>query len=62
MFWKKGVILDEMGVEHDTWWLLDNGFVGEDGVARTASPPYAGMLSGGQFVMTKTKYDSKRVK
>ncbi len=46
-FMQKGTIYDENGIEHDTWWLLDNGYVGEDGIARTASPPYPGFRAGG---------------
>ncbi|MDP2221629.1 MAG: dockerin type I domain-containing protein, partial [Hydrogenophaga sp.] len=52
-FWRKGSILDTDGTTHETWWLVDNGFVGEDGVARTASPPYSGITGGGGvFVIT----------
>ena len=47
MFWRKGTVLDTDGSSHDTWWLVDNGFVGADGIARTSSPPYSGISGGG---------------
>ena len=58
-FWRKGIIVDENGVSHDTWWLLDNGVIGEDGVARTSSPPYSGASFGGEWLVTKTIVDKK---
>jgi hypothetical protein len=54
-FWRKGTVLDEFGVQHDTWWLVDNGFVGADGIARTASPPFSGITGPGTLVATKSK-------
>ena len=56
-FWRKGQILDPSdGTVHDTWWLVDNGVIGADGVARTSSPPYSGVLGGdGEFVVTTSK-------
>ena len=56
-FWRKGEIMDDQGVMHETWWLLDNGYVGEDGIARTASPPYSGITLGGNFYATVSAYD-----
>ena len=46
-FWKKGKILDQHGIEHDTWWLVDNGVIGADGMARTSSPPYTDVSGSG---------------
>src|SRR5262249_45314731 len=54
-FWSKGTITDEQGVSHDTWWLVDNGFVGADGVARTASPPFSGAAGQGIMLVTTSK-------
>ena len=36
-----------------TWWLVDNGFVGEDGMARTASPPLPGIDCSGDYLVVK---------
>ncbi|ROZ61645.1 Ig-like domain-containing protein [Ramlibacter sp. WS9] len=56
MFWRKGTILDTDGIAKDTWWLVDNGFIGTDGMARTASPPYSGVTGGnGVFLVTTLK-------
>ncbi|UUZ69425.1 Ig-like domain-containing protein [Polaromonas sp. P2-4] len=33
LFFRKGKVLDPDGTFKDTWWLVDNGFVGADGVA-----------------------------
>ena len=55
MFWKKGTIRDTDGTEHDTWWLVDNGYIGKDGVARTASPPYKGSYYSGTYAVTYTQ-------
>jgi hypothetical protein len=56
LFWRKGTIQDTDGSVHETWWLVDNGVVGSDGIARTSSPPYSGITGGdGVFVLTKAK-------
>ena len=51
-FWQEGEIGDADGLMHKTWWLVDNGVIGQDGLARTASPPFVGILAGGNFVVT----------
>ncbi|MDZ4253493.1 MAG: hypothetical protein U1A72_13070 [Sulfuritalea sp.] len=51
-FWQEGVIRDANGVEHQTWWLMDNGVIGSDGMARTSSQPYAGLSGGGNILVT----------
>jgi hypothetical protein len=43
LFLRKGVVLTQDGTYQPTWWIVDNGFIGSDGVARTASPPYDGV-------------------
>jgi hypothetical protein len=57
LFFRKGQIYKPDGLLHDTWWLVDNGFIGEnqDGtlVARTASRPYEGMDSGGEYLVAR---------
>ncbi|UOP01497.1 YncE family protein [Kingella potus] len=59
-FWKKGRIMDGQGRLHDTWWLVDNGYIGEDGIARTASPPYSGINGGSStYYVTLSEYDDK---
>ncbi len=51
MFLRRGTVPDINGVEQDTWWILDNGYVGADGVARTASPPYSGINNSGEYLV-----------
>lgn len=57
LFFRKGQIYKPDGLLHDTWWLVDNGFIGQsaDGslVARTASRPYEGMDSGGEYLVAR---------
>jgi len=53
LFFKKGVVLQPDGSFKDTWWLVDNGTIGTDGVARTASPPYNGLDASGEYVVSK---------
>jgi VCBS repeat-containing protein len=53
-FFRKGSVLTQDGTCKDSWWLVDNGYVGTDGVARTASPPYGGLSDSGEyFVATR---------
>jgi hypothetical protein len=52
MFWQEGTINDANGVSHQTWWLMDNGVIGTDGLAHTASQPYVGITSGGNILVT----------
>ena len=58
---RRGTILDGNGVEQPVWWVVDNGFVGADGVARTASPPFPGVTSNGDYIVAarRTKFDPK---
>ncbi|MFN9747507.1 MAG: putative Ig domain-containing protein, partial [Betaproteobacteria bacterium] len=39
------------GSTRDIWWLVDNGVIGADGIARTASPPYPGVYQGGDYAI-----------
>ncbi|MEO7623423.1 MAG: hypothetical protein ABIS30_10200, partial [Gallionella sp.] len=54
-FLQRGKIVGADGLAHDTWWIMDNGFVGADAngnlVARTASPPYPGFTTGGDILL-----------
>src|SRR5262249_44249402 len=51
---------DEFGVSHDTWWLVDNGVYGADGVARTSSPPYPGVRTSGSYMVATTKVQTNQ--
>jgi predicted chitinase len=53
LFLRKGTVMAADGTLHDTWWLVDNGFVGADGIARTASPPYSGLNSSGEYMVAR---------
>ncbi|ULU23434.1 tandem-95 repeat protein [Dyella terrae] len=52
IFLRRGTVMTPNGVQN-TWWLVDNGYVGTDGIARTASPPWAGLDSSGQYLVCK---------
>jgi hypothetical protein len=52
-FFRKGTVPQPDGSWADTWWLVDNGFIGADGVARTASPPYPGVTYEGEYMVTR---------
>ena len=39
LFWRQGTFLQADGQVTDIWWLVDNGVIGNDGLAHTASPP-----------------------
>jgi hypothetical protein len=58
---RRGTITLEDGTVKDTWWVVDNGHVGADGMARTASPPYPGVTSSGDYLVSarQTKKDPK---
>ena len=51
-FWRLGQIPDENGVWSDYWLQVDSGVVGDDGFARTASPPYSGVNDSGGYLVT----------
>ncbi|MHB8166023.1 MAG: dockerin type I domain-containing protein, partial [Sulfuricella sp.] len=57
LFFRKGTVLTPDGSYQDTWWLVDNGYVGAEAngslVARTASPPYTGLDSSGEYLVAK---------
>ncbi len=54
MFCQQGTINDANGVSHPVWWLLDNGVIGTDGLAHTASQSYTGITTGGNILVTGT--------
>ena len=56
MFWQEGTITDANGVSHKTWWLMDNGVIGSDGLAHTSSPPYVGITTSGNILVTGTAH------
>jgi len=53
LFLRKGRVLLEGGKRRDTWWLVDSGLIGADGVARTASSPYGGVIWPGDYVVMR---------
>ncbi|MDS4014742.1 MAG: Ig-like domain-containing protein, partial [Candidatus Accumulibacter sp.] len=52
LFWRWGEINLPDGSVQKTWWLVDDGVIGDDGLARTASPPYKGLLVDGRYAVT----------
>lgn len=54
-FFRRGTFIDGQGQTQETWWLVDNGFVGNDGVAKTASPPFNGVSDTGIYAMMVKK-------
>ena len=56
-FLRKGKVMTEDGSLADTWWVIDNGFIGIDAngnsIAKTASPPYGGLDASGEYMVYK---------
>uniref|UniRef100_UPI00262BDF4C polymorphic toxin-type HINT domain-containing protein n=1 Tax=Propionivibrio sp. TaxID=2212460 RepID=UPI00262BDF4C len=52
LFWRRGEITLADGTTEQTWWLVDDGVIGDDGLAHTASPPYSGPLVDGCYALT----------
>ncbi|MBK7003103.1 MAG: tandem-95 repeat protein [Rhodoferax sp.] len=50
LFLRKGQVFTEDGIK-PTWWLVDNGFVGADGIARTASKPLPCIDTSGEYIV-----------
>ncbi|MDB5857580.1 MAG: hypothetical protein JWQ76_1269, partial [Ramlibacter sp.] len=57
LFLRRGEVPVPGGGTRATWWLVDNGFIASDSqghlVARTASPPYSGVSSSGEYLVAK---------
>ena len=51
-FYRYFTFIDDQGVEQNIWLLEENGVVGDDGVARTSSPPYNGATDSGTYIVT----------
>ena len=51
-FYRHFSFIDDLGVEQKIWLLEENGVVGDDGLARTSSPPFLGVLLSGAYVVT----------
>src|SRR5262249_33107894 len=47
---RAGVFPDETGQLLPTWYEAEKAIVGADGIARTTSPPYSGIVDPGQYV------------
>ena len=64
-FFKRGQYRDERGQMQDTWWLVDDGYIAQDAqgnlVARTASPPYAGVISSGLYSVLRDDGSGQRL-
>ncbi|HND81548.1 MAG TPA: Ig-like domain-containing protein, partial [Accumulibacter sp.] len=52
-FLRKGTLPLADGSFKDTWWLADNGYIGADGIARTASTPYPGLNRSGDYLVCR---------
>ncbi len=51
LFFRKGQVITADGSFKPTWWLVDNGFVGADGIARTASKPLPCIDTSGEYAV-----------
>ncbi|MFM2003423.1 MAG: hypothetical protein RI963_2849 [Planctomycetota bacterium] len=58
-FLKKEWMIDATGTRRDYWLVMENGIVGDDGFARTSSPPYPGFSAGGQYLLAKSDQPEK---
>jgi hypothetical protein len=61
-FFRRGTILNAKGVEQETWWLLAEGVIGEDGIARTSGISQAGIMKSGEYVVSRMVMGNQRVK
>ncbi len=52
-FFQQQTITHSDGSTEDIWLLMETGVVGNDGMARTTSPPYPGFSAGGQYRIAK---------
>ncbi|TVS20372.1 MAG: hypothetical protein EA424_04310, partial [Planctomycetaceae bacterium] len=48
-FFRAATLPDENGNEFEVWMQVDAGIVGEDGFARTTSPPFSGIDTSGRY-------------
>ncbi len=53
-FFQKKLLTEADGTQREWWILIDSGIVGDDGMARTTSPPYPGFSQGGQYVCAQS--------
>ncbi|MHB8956711.1 MAG: putative Ig domain-containing protein [Pirellulaceae bacterium] len=53
-FFQKKLLTERDGTQKEWWILVDSGIVGDDGRARTTSPPYPGFSRGGQYVCAQS--------
>ncbi len=53
-FFQKKLLTEADGTQKEWWILVDSGIVGDDGMARTTSPPYPGFSRGGQYVCAQS--------
>jgi hypothetical protein len=61
-FFRRGTLLNAKGVEQDTWWLLAEGVIGEDGIARTSGISHAGIMKPGEYVVSRMVAGNQRVR
>ncbi|NLS91835.1 MAG: hypothetical protein GXX96_06600, partial [Planctomycetaceae bacterium] len=52
-FLRELYLTDETGEQRHMWEVIDSGIVGDDGIARTTSPPYPGFSAGGQYLIAQ---------
>ena len=60
-FMKRESLLDIDGDIQEYWLIVETGLVGNDGFARTTSPPYPGFSAGGQYMAAKSDQPEKLV-
>ncbi|MCT7953597.1 Ig domain-containing protein group 2 domain-containing protein, partial [Ancylothrix sp. C2] len=50
-FMRKGALPDETGTWNPIWLQEESGIVGNDGMIRTSSPPYPGVIRPGEYMV-----------
>jgi DNA/RNA endonuclease G (NUC1) len=50
-FMRKGALPDETGTWSDLWLQEESGVVGDDGIIRTSSPPWPGIIRPGEYII-----------
>ena len=54
VFYRAGETVDDTGKTVPIWWESEDGLVGTDGMAHTASPPEHGSHSSGEYLVVET--------
>ena len=58
-FMRDGEVPDETGTWNPLWLVEESGIVGNDGMIRTSSPPWPGVVKGDDYIISVPKFEYK---